>query len=100
MKHFKEIIRVSLPLVASTASYTVLTFTDRMFLSWYSPEAIAASVPAMALSFAVICFFMGTGQYVNVLKEKGKRGQANNAFGHCSVPQKMIDVRNDLSETR
>ncbi len=54
-------------MVASTASYTVLTFTDRMFLSWYSPEAIAASVPAMALSFAAICFFMGTGQYVNVL---------------------------------
>lgn len=67
MKHLKEIIKVSLPLVASTASYTVLTFTDRMFLSWYSPEAIAASVPAMALSFAMICFFMGTGQYVNVL---------------------------------
>ncbi|MCG8339497.1 MAG: MATE family efflux transporter [Proteobacteria bacterium] len=67
MKHFKEIIRVSLPLVASTASYTVLTFTDRMFLSWYSAEAIAASVPAMVLSFAFICFFMGTGQYVNVL---------------------------------
>ncbi len=38
-----------------------------MFLSWYSPEAIAASVPAMALSFTVICFFMGTGQYVSVL---------------------------------
>ncbi len=67
MKHFREIFRISLPLVASTASYTVLTFTDRMFLSWYSPEAIAASVPAMVLSFSVTSFFMGTGQYVNVL---------------------------------
>ena len=67
MKHFREILRVSLPLVVSTASYTVLTFTDRMFLSWYSPEAIAASVPAMILSYAGICFFMGTGQYTNVL---------------------------------
>jgi MATE family, multidrug efflux pump len=67
MKHLSEIFRVTLPLVASTASYTVLTFTDRMFLSWYSPEAIAASVPAAVLCFSAICFFMGTGQYVNVL---------------------------------
>jgi len=64
---FGEIFRVSLPLVASTASHTVLTFTDRMFLSWYSPTAIAASVPASILSFTFICFFLGTGQYVNVL---------------------------------
>ncbi len=67
MKHLNEILRVTLPLVASTASYTVLTFTDRMFLSWYSPEAIAASVPAAVLCFSAICFFMGVGQYVNVL---------------------------------
>ena len=64
---FGEILRVSLPLVASTASHTVLTFTDRMFLAWYSPTAIAASVPASLLSFTFTCFFLGTGQYVNVL---------------------------------
>ncbi|MCP4755432.1 MAG: MATE family efflux transporter [Proteobacteria bacterium] len=62
-----EILKVALPLVASTASHTILTFTDRMFLSWYSPTAIAASVPASILSFTFICFFLGTGQYVNVL---------------------------------
>jgi MATE family multidrug resistance protein len=62
-----EILRVSLPLVVSNASHTVLTFTDRMFLSWYSPTAIAASVPASLLSFTFVCFFLATGQYVNVL---------------------------------
>ena len=64
---FGEIFRVTLPLVASTASHTILTFTDRIFLSWYSPTAIAASVPASILSFTFICFFLGTGQYVNIL---------------------------------
>ncbi|MBT6498613.1 MAG: MATE family efflux transporter [Deltaproteobacteria bacterium] len=64
---FGEILRVSLPLVASTASHTILTFTDRVFLSWYSPTAIAAAVPASILSFTFACFFLGTGQYVNVL---------------------------------
>lgn len=58
---------MSLPLVASTTSHTIMTFTDRMFLSWYSPAAIAASVPASILSFTFICFFLGTGQYVNVI---------------------------------
>lgn len=67
MTNIREILRVSLPLVASTASFTVMTFTDRMFLSWYGPDAIAASVPASILSFTAICFFLGTGQYVNVL---------------------------------
>lgn len=64
---FREILKVSLPLVASTTSHTIMTFTDRMFLSWYSPAAIAASVPASLLSFTFICFFLGTGQYVNVI---------------------------------
>jgi MATE family multidrug resistance protein len=62
-----EILRVSLPLVVSNAFHTVLTFTDRMFLSWYSPTSIAASVPASLLSFTFVCFFLATGQYVNVL---------------------------------
>ncbi|MCP4755581.1 MAG: MATE family efflux transporter, partial [Proteobacteria bacterium] len=64
---FGEILRVTLPLVAATASHTILTFTDRVFLSWYSPTAIAAAVPASILSFTFTCFFLGTGQYVNVL---------------------------------
>jgi len=62
-----EILKVALPLVASTTSHTIMTFTDRMFLSWYSPAAIAASVPASVLSYTFICFFLGTGRYVNVL---------------------------------
>ena len=72
-----EILRVSLPLVASTTSHTIMTFTDRMFLSWYSPAAIAASVPASLLSFTFICFFLGTGQYVNVLIAQFHGAQRN-----------------------
>ena len=67
MGNYREILKVALPLVASTTSHTIMTFTDRMFLSWFSPAAIAASVPGSILSFTFICFFMGTGQYVNVL---------------------------------
>ena len=50
---------VAFPLIMSTGSYSVMMFVDRMFLSWHSEEAIAASVPASILSFSFLCFFMG-----------------------------------------
>jgi MATE family multidrug resistance protein len=60
-----EMLRLSLPLVISTLSWTVMHFTDRVFLNWYSRDAMAAAMPAGALSFAVICFPLGVAAYVN-----------------------------------
>jgi len=65
--NIKEILIIALPLIASHASHTVLTFTDRMFLSWHSPASIAASGPASIFSFAIICLFKGTGAYVSTI---------------------------------
>lgn len=61
----REMLRLSLPLVVSTLSWTVMQFTDRVFLNWYSRDAMAASMPAVALSFAAICFPLGVASYVN-----------------------------------
>lgn len=36
-----------------------------MFLSWYSPEALAAALPTGILSFTLISLFMGTSGYVS-----------------------------------
>lgn len=36
-----------------------------MFLSWYSPEALAAAMPTGILSFALVSFFLGTSMYVS-----------------------------------
>lgn len=63
----REILMIAFPLIASHASHTVLTFTDRMFLSWHSPHSIAASGPAAILSFTIICFFKGVSSYVSTL---------------------------------
>jgi MATE family multidrug resistance protein len=35
-----------------------------MFLTWYSPEAIAAAMPAGMLNFSMVSIFMGTAGYV------------------------------------
>jgi MATE family multidrug resistance protein len=47
----------------STATWSVQHFVDRMFLSWYCPEAIAAAMPAGMLYFSMISIFMGTAGY-------------------------------------
>lgn len=59
----REVLRIALPLVISTMSWTVMNFIDRMYLLWYSSEAMAASLPAGMLHFALICFPMGLVSY-------------------------------------
>jgi len=63
---YKEILRISLPLVLSMGATTVMEFTDRVFLGRYSLDALAASMPAGITSFLFTSFFIGTAGYVNV----------------------------------
>lgn len=60
-----ELLSVAYPLIISTASNTVMQFINRVFLSRYSADALAACVPAGLLSFTLLCFFMGTASYTN-----------------------------------
>jgi len=62
---YREILSIALPLVVSTSSYTVMHFTDRMFLSWYSNDALAAALPAGVTSFALLCLFLGPTSYIS-----------------------------------
>jgi len=60
-----ELLKVAYPLILSTASSTVMQFINRVFLAHYSPDALAACVPGGILSFAFLCFFLGTASYTN-----------------------------------
>ena len=62
---YKEVLAISLPLVASMGSITLMQFTDRMFLANYSVDAITAALPAGIASFTFIAFFMGVANYTN-----------------------------------
>ena len=62
---FSEVLRLAAPLILSSGSLAVQEFVDRMFLSWYSPEAIAASMPSGILYFTILSVFLGTASYVN-----------------------------------
>jgi len=61
---YREVLTLAVPLILSTGAWSVQHFVDRMFLTWYSPETIAAAMPAGILNFTVMSLFIGTASYV------------------------------------
>lgn len=61
----REVLKLAIPLVVSTSSWTIMHFIDRLFLLWHSEKAMAAALPAGLMSFSVECFFLGVAAYVN-----------------------------------
>jgi MATE family multidrug resistance protein len=60
---YSEFLGLAIPMIMSTSMWSVQHFVNRMFLTWYSPEAIAAAMPAGLLNFAVASLFIGTASY-------------------------------------
>jgi MATE family multidrug resistance protein len=61
----RELLRLAMPLIASTCFWTVMNFTDRMFLLWHSNTAMAAALPAGLLHFTILCLPFGVVAYLN-----------------------------------
>ena len=61
-----ELWLLSYPLIVTMAAQVVMQFVDRMFLAWYSHEALAACVPAGALAMTFAAVFMGLASYTSV----------------------------------
>jgi MATE family multidrug resistance protein len=73
----REVLRVAMPLVVSSLSWTVMTFCDRMMIAWQSPTAMAAAFAASAPWFAMLCLPLGICSYANtfVAQYDGARQQ-------------------------
>ncbi|HPA83779.1 MAG TPA: MATE family efflux transporter [Deltaproteobacteria bacterium] len=78
---FREVLKIALPLVVSSGSWSVQHFVDRMFLTWYSPESIAAAMPAGMLSFTITSIFIGTASYVSTFVAQYFGAQRNTRVG-------------------
>ncbi len=63
---YRDVLRICLPLIASNISVSAMLFTDRLFLSRYSLEAIAASLPSGVAMVTIASFFQGLIAYVSV----------------------------------
>ncbi|MFO0947051.1 MAG: MATE family efflux transporter [Planctomycetota bacterium] len=62
---FRELARISVPLILSSGSLSLQMVIDRIFLTWSSTEALAASMPAGMLHWTCISMAFGTATYVN-----------------------------------
>ncbi|MFO0424920.1 MAG: MATE family efflux transporter, partial [Planctomyces sp.] len=60
-----ELIRVALPLVLSAGSHSMMSAADRMILTGYSADALAAVTPASMLHWTSVCIPLGTILYAN-----------------------------------
>src|SRR5687767_13893610 len=61
----RDVFRLALPLVLSTASWAVMFFVDRLFLMWHSSTEMAATWPAGNLLWTIMALPLGIAAYVN-----------------------------------
>ncbi|WP_165441873.1 MATE family efflux transporter [Rubinisphaera italica] len=59
----QELLLIALPLMISFGSQSVMSFIDRIFLTWYSSSALAATMPASMLNWSIVSFAMGVASY-------------------------------------
>lgn len=60
----REVLKIGYPLILAQLSFTLQTFVDRLFLTWYSAEAVAGAVTALFVVWTYIGVCIGTGEYV------------------------------------
>jgi MATE family multidrug resistance protein len=60
-----ELLRVAIPLIISSGSLSLMHVVDRVMLTWYSEEALAASTPGGMLHWTLMSLAFGTVAYVN-----------------------------------
>ncbi|MBI3932127.1 MAG: MATE family efflux transporter [Acidobacteria bacterium] len=60
----REVLALAYPLILSQVSFTVQTSIDRIFLTWYSAEALAGAVTGLFATWSLIALFLGTGEYL------------------------------------
>ena len=60
----REVALVAYPLILGHLSFTIQTFVDRLFLTWYSAEAVAGAVTGLFAVWSLIALFTGTGEFL------------------------------------
>lgn len=64
-RSLRELLAIALPMAISAGSVTLMHLADRLFLTWYSQDALAAVLPASMWNWTLLSLFVGTAQYVN-----------------------------------
>jgi len=79
-----EVLILALPLIISIGAGTVQMFFDRIFLNWYSDDAMAGAMQAGIASFSIASFFLGTVSYV-ILSLPSTSAHKKTTRGSCHL---------------
>ena len=60
---YRELIKLSGPLILSMSGLMLMQFIDALMLSWYSPKALAAVGAAGIAQYGFMCVFLGCAGY-------------------------------------
>jgi MATE family multidrug resistance protein len=59
----REVLVFAYPLILGQLSFTLQTFVNRLLLTWYAPEAVAAATASVFITQVGILISVGTGEY-------------------------------------
>jgi MATE family multidrug resistance protein len=62
---YRELLWVAVPLMISSGTQSLMHVIDRVYLTWYSGNAIAAALPAGVLYWTCLSLPFAMGSYVN-----------------------------------
>jgi MATE family, multidrug efflux pump len=85
----REMVAISLPMVVSYACDTLMTFTDRLFLSRVGPSEMSAAMGGGLTCFMMMAFFMGLISYTTALVAQylgtGQKGKCSLALTQALI---------------
>ena len=85
MGGYKEAILLALPLILSSSSTLILQLIDRLFLTWYSPLALAGSSSAGMMAWTLQSFFIAVFGYTAVFVAQYNGAKKHNEIGRAHV---------------
>lgn len=77
----RDVLKLALPLMISTASWTIMNFIDRMYLAWFDRAAMAATLPAGMMQWLLMCFPLGVCMYANTFVAQYHGAGRNDRIG-------------------
>ena len=62
---YRELLAIAIPMVLSASTQSMMHVVDRVFMTWYSKEAVAAALPAGILFWSCLSLPFGVISYAN-----------------------------------
>ena len=62
---YVELLAIAVPMVLSSSTQSLMHVVDRVFMTWYSKEAVAAALPAGILFWSCLSLPFGIVSYAN-----------------------------------